>query len=157
MRTTSVVVVLSSVLVLLPGCARTSPPPQLSAAPREPPRPAAVNPTGAVDSISTTALRARQADDVAELLEGRVAGLQVIRDADGTISLRIRGMDSLNGAGDALVVLDGMPVEPRNLSLVLRELDPKDVQSIDVLKDVSSTSVYGMQGAHGVVVIRTKH
>lgn len=140
-------------LALLPGCARTSPPPRTGTAPA---RPAAADPTGAVDSISTAALSGRQADDVAELIEGRVAGLHVIREADGTIALRIRGMDSITGNGDALVVLDGMPVEPQNLAFVLRALSPKDIKTIDVLKDVSSTSVYGMRGANGVVVIRTK-
>jgi TonB-dependent SusC/RagA subfamily outer membrane receptor len=58
--------------------------------------------------------------------------------------------------GDALVVIDGMPVTPSNLTGVLRSLNPNEVASIQVLKDVSSTSAYGLKGAHGVVVITMK-
>ena len=91
-----------------------------------------------------------------------MAGLQVVRLPNGDISLRIRGGDpSLSGGGaeverTPLVVLDGMPVAEGQLSGILRGLDPDDVASIQVLKDVSSTSVYGARGAGGVILITLK-
>jgi iron complex outermembrane receptor protein len=93
---------------------------------------------------------------VEEWLAGRVAGLQVIRLPNGEITLRIRGIQSMGEEGDALVVIDGMPVTPANLTGVLRSLNPGEVANIQVLKDVSSTSAYGLKGAHGVVVITMK-
>jgi iron complex outermembrane receptor protein len=93
---------------------------------------------------------------VEEWLAGRVAGLQVIRLPNGEITLRIRGIQSMGEEGDALVVIDGMPVTPANLTGVLRSLNPGEVANIQVLKDVSSTSAYGIKGAHGVVVITMK-
>jgi TonB-dependent SusC/RagA subfamily outer membrane receptor len=91
------------------------------------------------------------------MLRGRVPGLQVIQLPNGDISLRIRGGDSILSEGEPLVILDGAPVAPQNVSNVLRELNPPDVARIEVLKDVASTSVYGIKGAHGVVLITMKH
>lgn len=99
---------------------------------------------------------ARGARTIEELLEGRVAGLQVIRLANGDVSLRIRGTNSLMEQGDPLVIIDGMTVTPGNLSRALRSLKPQEIEDIKVLKDVSSTSMYGMAGAHGVILITTK-
>jgi len=85
-----------------------------------------------------------------------VPGLQVRRLPNGDISLRIRGTTSLLEEGDPLVIIDGMAVTPANLTRVLRSLTPHDIEDIKVLKDVSSTSMYGMAGAHGVILITTK-
>ena len=112
------------------------------------------NETGAVQSVPGE--NARGARTVEELLEGRVAGLQVIRLPSGDISLRIRGTTSLMEEGDPLVIIDGMTVTPSNLTRVLRSLKPQEIEDIKVLKDVSSTSMYGMAGAHGVILITTK-
>ena len=83
-------------------------------------------------------------------------GLQVRRLPNGDISLRIRGTTSLLEEGDPLVIIDGMAVTPANLTRVLRSLRPQEIEDIKVLKDVSSTSMYGMAGAHGVILITTK-
>jgi len=112
------------------------------------------NETGAVQSVPGE--DARGARTIEELLEGRVAGLQVIRLANGDVSLRIRGTNSLMEEGDPLVIIDGMTVTPGNLTRALRSLRPQEIEDIKVLKDVSSTSMYGMAGAHGVILITTK-
>jgi TonB-dependent SusC/RagA subfamily outer membrane receptor len=138
-------------LAALPGCRRTA-----GAKPDLEPVRVTATRTGAVDAIAADSLSGRHVADVAELLQGRVPGLQVIRDGNGEISLRIRGSDSIESAGEPLLILDGAPVSPQNLSLVLRQLNPREVDSIDVLRDVASTSVYGQKGAHGVILIRMK-
>jgi TonB-dependent SusC/RagA subfamily outer membrane receptor len=81
----------------------------------------------------------------------------VIRLGNGDISLRIRQNDSILSTGEPLLILDGAPVAEQNLSLVLRQLNPNEIDTIDVLRDVASTSVYGEKGAHGVIIIRMKH
>jgi TonB-dependent SusC/RagA subfamily outer membrane receptor len=112
--------------------------------------------TGAVDSRSSDELRGRHVGDIAELLQGRVPGLQVIRLGNDDISLRIRNTDSILSTGEPLLILDGAPVAAQNVSSVLRQLNPREVDTIDVLKDVASTSVYGERGAHGVIIITMK-
>ena len=152
--------VLYCVLAVVPGCRRTPPPPA-STDPVVAPggsgtrmRPAK---TGAVDSLPASSLEARQVDDIAALLQGRVPGLRVIRLASGEISLRIRGSDSIQSDGEPLLIVDGLPISTEGMSFTLRALRPSDIASIDVLKDVSSTAAYGMRGAHGVILITTKH
>jgi TonB-dependent SusC/RagA subfamily outer membrane receptor len=77
----------------------------------------------------------------------------VIRLANGDVSLRIRGKDSLLGDGEPLLIIDGMPIHPANLSDALRGLNPREVTHIEVLKDISSTAIYGSRGANGVILI----
>ncbi len=112
--------------------------------------------TGAVTTVPGLPDAGPHYASIEDWLAGRVAGLQVIRLPNGEITLRIRGLQGMSEEGDALVVIDGMPVTPSNLTGVLRSLNPNEVASIQVLKDVSSTSAYGLKGAHGVVVITTK-
>jgi len=116
--------------------------------------------TGAVASLPESTLAERHAESVEELLQGRIPGLQVVHLANGDVSLRIRGGSvSLRGAsdvGEPLLVIDGMPVAPRHLARALRSLNPREIDTIEILKDVSSTSSYGMAGAHGVILITTK-
>jgi TonB-dependent SusC/RagA subfamily outer membrane receptor len=90
------------------------------------------------------------------MLEGRVAGLHVIRLANGELSVRIRSSDSLLSSGEPLLVIDGMPVRHGGLSRALMALNPHEVERIDVLKDASSTAIYGTRGAHGVILIALK-
>lgn len=157
MRKPTGVVALVLSLAALPGCHRSSstsqdggPPRDLSPVRQDAPR------TGAVDSLSGDTIDGRHVQDVAELLQGRVPGLQVIRLPNGDISLQIRQNDSIESVGEPLLILDGAPVSPQNLSLVLRQLNPHEIDTIDVLRDVASTSVYGQKGAHGVIVITMK-
>ena len=112
--------------------------------------------TGSADSVHADETAGQHMTDVADMLQGRIPGLQVIRSGND-ISLRIRGNDSINSDGEPLLILDDAPVAEQSMSMVLRGLNPKEVASIDVLKDVASTSVYGTRGAHGVIIIRMKH
>ena len=82
--------------------------------------------------------------DIYEYLQGRVPGVQIV----GT-SIRIRGINTATGNPDALIILDGMEVSD------VSDLNPADVASVEVLKD-SEATLYGMRGANGVVIIKTK-
>lgn len=97
---------------------------------------------------------------VVEMLRSHVPGLQVTELADGVIRLRIRGpQQSLRtdeASNQPLLVIDGMPVMASAIGISLRGIVPHQIQSIHVLKDVASTSIYGSQGANGVILIYTK-
>ena len=90
-----------------------------------------------------------------KILQGRVAGVTVSRAPDGGIAIRIRGVSSFHGNNEPLYVIDGMPVQPGpNGSLT--GINPYDIESIKVLKDPADTAMYGIRGANGVIVIKTK-
>jgi TonB-dependent SusC/RagA subfamily outer membrane receptor len=89
-----------------------------------------------------------------KVLQGRVAGVTVTRTPDG-IAVRIRGASSIYGNSDPLYILDGMPIEP-GPNGALSGLNPNDIESIKVLKDAADTAIYGVRGANGVIVIKTK-
>jgi TonB-dependent SusC/RagA subfamily outer membrane receptor len=91
---------------------------------------------------------------VEEILKGRVAGVTVTR-SDGGIAVRIRGATSIYGSNEPLYVLDGVPIQP-GPGGSLSGIDPYDIESIQVLKDPADTALYGMRGANGVIVIKTK-
>ena len=92
---------------------------------------------------------------MADLLEGRFPGVEVTRLSSGGISVRIRGQRTFQGSSEPLYVIDGIPLSAAPGG-VLMDLDPRDIKSIDVLKDAAATSVYGSRGANGVVLITTK-
>jgi iron complex outermembrane receptor protein len=76
--------------------------------------------------------------------------------AGGGMSVRIRGSRSLRGDGEPLYVVDGIP-QHGNTNGALSDIDPRDVQSIEVLKDAGATAIYGVRGANGVILITRKH
>lgn len=156
MRRPTFVAASGCALLALAGCSSTTPRPVTANAASTARDTTGLTTTGAIDTLSSDQLRGRHVNDIAEMLQGRVAGLQVTRLANGDISLRIRGNDSILSDGEPLLILDGAPVAPQNVSQVLNGLNPRDVASIDVLKDVASTSVYGIKGAHGVIIITMK-
>lgn len=82
--------------------------------------------------------------DIYEYLQGKVPGVQIV----GT-SIRIRGLSTPTGNPDALIILDGMEVTD------VSDVSPSDIASVEVLKD-SEATLYGMRGANGVVIIKTK-
>ena len=92
---------------------------------------------------------------IEQLLMDRFPGVQVTRTSDGGISVRIRGFTSLHGSNEPLYVIDGVPLEAVPGG-ALKGINPHDIESIQVLKDPSETTVYGVRGAKGVIVIRTK-
>lgn len=101
--------------------------------------------TGSVSSVKSEEILQAPVSSVASSLQGRVTGL----DINGS-ELRIRGNRSINGSNAPLVIIDG--VQGGSLS----DLNPDDVESVDVLKDASSTAIYGSQGANGVIIVTTK-
>lgn len=91
-----------------------------------------------------------------ELLEGRVAGVWLVRLPDGGVSLRVGGPTSIHGDNEPLYVLDGIPLQAAPGGGI-DWLSPGDIERIEILKDPSATALYGMRGANGVVVITSRH
>lgn len=89
-----------------------------------------------------------------ELLEGRFPGVQIFR-VSGGIAVRIRGAVSMSGDTEPLYVIDGQTIEA-GPGGALMGINPADIEKIEVLKDIGSTSMYGSRGANGVIVIKTK-
>ncbi len=91
---------------------------------------------------------------IERILEGRVPGVEVRQTRDGLV-IRIRGETSLRGEGEPLYVIDGIPIQP-GPGGALVGISPYDIESITVLKDVADLAMYGVRGANGVIVIKTK-
>jgi TonB-dependent SusC/RagA subfamily outer membrane receptor len=89
-----------------------------------------------------------------ELFAGRFPGVEVLRAQNGGISIRIRGTSSFVGSSEPLYIIDGTKVQSGAGGLLF--LDPQDIARIEVLKDIGSTSIYGSEGANGVIIITTK-
>ncbi|HSQ47972.1 MAG TPA: TonB-dependent receptor [Lutibacter sp.] len=109
--------------------------------------------TGSVVSVTGDDLKKQSIANVAEALTGRMAGVQVLStegSPDAEIKIRIRGGGSLTQDSSPLIIVDGFPVNSMN------DVSPSDIQNITVLKDASSTAIYGSRGANGVVIITTK-
>lgn len=100
--------------------------------------------TGSVSSISKKDLGDRQVSSIAALIQGRAAGVDVTAG-----KIRIRGVTSFNNT-DPLVVIDGF------IGGNLATINPNDIENIEILKDASSTAIYGSRGANGVVLVKTK-
>nr|WP_315159108.1 SusC/RagA family TonB-linked outer membrane protein [uncultured Flavobacterium sp.] len=111
--------------------------------------------TGAVSSISAKNMNQGSIVNPLQLISGKMAGVninQIGSEPGATPSVRIRGLTSLIGGSDPLVVIDGVQ---GNLDL-LNQIPPSEIASIDVLKDASSAAVYGSRGAAGVILVSTK-
>ncbi|WP_423975654.1 SusC/RagA family TonB-linked outer membrane protein [Kaistella sp.] len=109
--------------------------------------------TGSVATVSGDALRQVPVSNIAEALTGKIAGVQVTTSEgspDAEISLKVRGGGSITQDSSPLIIVDGFPVKG------MSEVSPSDIESITVLKDASSTAIYGSRGAYGVVLITTK-
>jgi TonB-dependent SusC/RagA subfamily outer membrane receptor len=109
--------------------------------------------TGSVTKVNIEDAKQGTVTSMADLLEGRVPGLEVRRLSGGRVSVRIRGDRSINSSGEPLFVVDGIPTSNEG---TLPDLDPRDVTSISVLKDAGSLAAYGSRGANGVILISTK-
>jgi len=109
--------------------------------------------TGSVSTISGEQLSKLAMSNVAETLTGRLAGVQVTSSEgapDADIKIRIRGGGSLTQDSSPLVIVDGFPVNG------IGDISPSDIDKITILKDASSTAIYGSRGANGVIIITTK-
>lgn len=111
---------------------------------------------GAVQSLKSEEESGGSFATMVDMLRGRVAGLEIRESASGEISVRIRGDSSLYFNAEPLLVVDGVSVPSYSFSSTLRTMDPRDVRSIRVLKDIGSTAGYGSRGAHGVILITLK-
>ena len=110
--------------------------------------------TGAVASVTPARLTTEPTTNVAESLEGAVPGLVVTTNgssAEGNFSILVRGQNSITASNTPLVVVDGIPYGGS-----LSELNPAEIQSIDVLKDASAAAIYGARGSNGVILITTR-
>ena len=112
--------------------------------------------TGAVQNVSVKRLLDRPIVNLGQALQSKVAGVEVISQGAGVPGsmpmIRIRGTNSINSNNDPLFVVDGVVGVANPLS----SLNPQDIASLDVLKDASSTAIYGARGANGVIIITTK-
>lgn len=131
--------------------------------------------TGSVSKLTTDNSEEKAYSSVEQLLQGKTSGVQITQNTGGLgggMSFNIRGANSITGSNQPLVVIDGYPVESGSVEIntgsdanysgdvpstnALASLNPNDIASIEILKDASSTAIYGSRGANGVVMITTK-
>src|SRR5690606_5030555 len=125
--------------------------------------------TGSVSSVKATEIKAVPVTSFDQALQGRAAGVQVVQTTGapgGETNIRIRGTSSINASSEPLYVIDGMLINSNNDEMsiggrgprigALSTINPNDIESIEVLKDASATSIYGSRGANGVILITTK-
>ncbi len=111
--------------------------------------------TGAISTVNTEDLAKQNENNPVKALQGRVPGMNITADGSpsGAATVRIRGIGSLNqGANDPLFIIDGVPTKAG-----MHELNGNDIESIQVLKDAASASIYGSRAANGVIIITTKN
>jgi len=118
--------------------------------------------TGSIVSVKAEDLKLLPIANLAQGLQGRVAGLDMRQNSGtpgGNISIRIRGTNSINGNSEPLYVIDGVQISATsaiNAANPLSQINPSDIESVEVLKDAAATAIYGARGANGVVLITTK-
>jgi TonB-dependent starch-binding outer membrane protein SusC len=115
----------------------------------------------AVSSISSKEITATPVADAAQALQGRVAGVTITQNSGapggtGGTGIRIRGISSLTGTNNPLIVVDGYPLPDQGADNILNSFGTGDIESIDVLKDAAAASIYGVRASNGVVMITTK-
>lgn len=109
--------------------------------------------TGSVATVSSEALAAVPVASVSEALTGKMAGVQITTtegSPDADVKIRVRGGGSITQSNDPLLIVDGFPVES------ISDIPATDIEDITVLKDASSTAIYGSRGANGVILVTTK-
>lgn len=109
--------------------------------------------TGSVSSISSAEIQETPSTNVAEALQGKVTGMDITRssgEAGSGVNITVRGNRSLTASNSPLVIVDGIQYGS------LEDINPADIESIEVLKDASSTAIYGSRGANGVILITTR-
>ncbi|WP_198536971.1 SusC/RagA family TonB-linked outer membrane protein [Salegentibacter sediminis] len=128
------------------------------------------NLTGAISSIETEDIVLTGGADIGNMIKGKAAGLNIQQNSaqpGGGLDITIRGAGSINASNDPLIVVDGFPItdleQPdtggrydAGTQSILNSFNPSDIESIEVLKDASATSIYGSRAANGVILITTK-
>lgn len=131
--------------------------------------------TGSVSSVKIGENNENKVVNVVEALQGKIAGVNILNNTGepgSGMTFNIRGMTSITGSNQPLIVLDGVPIESDHSATSagmsidwqtqappldpLASINPTDIESIDILKDASATAIYGSRGANGVVLITTK-
>ncbi len=125
--------------------------------------------TGSVSTIKGDAIREMPVTSVDQAIQARAPGVQVTQSSaapGGGISIRVRGANSINSGSEPLYVIDGFPMYPDNGALAaggnrqasnaMASINPNEIESIEILKDASATSIYGSRGSNGVVLITTR-
>lgn len=119
--------------------------------------------TGSVSSVSSKDFNKGLISSPEQLINGKVSGVQIMSNSGSPTSgstIRIRGGASLNASNDPLIVLDGVPLESGGISgnsgNFLSLINPNDIESMTILKDASSTAIYGSRASNGVILITTK-
>lgn len=119
--------------------------------------------TGSVSSVSSKDFNIGLIGSPEQLINGKVSGVQIMSNSGSPTAgstIRIRGGASLNASNDPLIVLDGVPLENGGISgnsgNFLSLINPSDIESMTILKDASSTAIYGSRASNGVIIITTK-
>lgn len=130
--------------------------------------------TGATNRLSEKDLNKSLASSPVEMMQGRIAGVNITQnngEPGGGMTVRVRGSSSIRSGQEPLYVVDGIPLDNSNLTPAggsaagygsggsknpLSFINPEDIESIDILKDASSTAIYGARGANGVILVTTK-
>jgi TonB-linked SusC/RagA family outer membrane protein len=109
--------------------------------------------TGSVSSVSSQDIQEVPITDAGQALQGRAAGVVALSEGNRPgqgVTIRVRGRRSLTASNEPLYVVDGIPLEGG-----INDINPRDIQSMEVLKDASATAIYGSRGANGVVLVTT--
>ncbi|MCE7040290.1 TonB-dependent receptor [Dyadobacter sp. CY312] len=123
--------------------------------------------TGAISTVSAEQIKNIPSPSPDQLLQGRSPGVQVSAgsgEPGSSIMVRVRGATSINASSEPLYVIDGVPIVSQNLARTtfgqpsnpLADLNPSDIESMEILKDASATAIYGARAANGVILITTK-
>jgi TonB-dependent SusC/RagA subfamily outer membrane receptor len=127
-----------------------------SAAAQKPRANISTAPPVAATTVTAEDLDRAGGDPIEKTLAARVPGVWITRTADGGIAVRIRGQTSINASTEPLYVIDGLEVQT-GPGGALTGVNPHDIETIEVLKDAASLAYYGVRGANGVILIKTKH
>lgn len=110
--------------------------------------------TGAISSVNAKDIKNIAATNAVQAIQGKVSGVVITQNSwnpGAEATVRVRGTRSFNASNDPLYVIDGIPIVRG-----LNEINPTDIESMEVLKDASATAIYGSRGANGVIIITTK-
>jgi TonB-dependent starch-binding outer membrane protein SusC len=115
----------------------------------------------AISSMTSKEIAKTQVADVAQALQGKVSGVTIVQGSGapggtGGTGIKIRGISSLTGTNNPLIVVDGYPLPDQQSDNVLNSFGTGDIESIDVLKDAAAASIYGVRASNGVILITTK-
>lgn len=123
--------------------------------------------TGAISSVSAEDMESNPGGNIISSMQGKIPGMQIVTtsgEPGAGANIKIRGASSINGSSEPLYIIDGVPMESGNISSIdgdatfspLAQINPNDIESIEVLKDGASGAIYGSRAANGVVIITTK-